>query len=261
MQKSLWIPILIVLMLATPVDAGTAGEPELRDAIQDARAPPPQCPTGSTHEECTSRDHPDLDIVRAWIEPRGKDFHFILELISLPTLENLEKQNTYTFHFTFGSARLFFTANATDDGTGFEYHGGSYQGCRQPTCPEWTYESDRNYHYVYGNSSFKDIMRGEYEAGTPGRITWILPMDQFGEDRRGLAFKGIMIRTTQLMPPRGVFTEGYQRAVDVAEAQEDYEHKIYTPWWSKFVPGPSPLLVAAAAVGALAVARHYRRPQ
>ncbi len=231
---------MALLLIASPVLAGTASNPELVDDATDS-----QIFAGTVV--------PQLEVTKAWIQPRGDRFHFIMEVAAL---DEVPRDAVYVFHYSFGGLRLFYRAQWAEDGSEVEFFGGTYQGY------QGTYAFDpqgnRQYLYIRGSDNQTERLDGSIKPGAPGRIEWSYPMDSFGDDRRGLTFKGLFVTTYQKRPSADDASRDGLQYIDTAITEEDYVHRLYSPWWSKFVPGPSPLLVLAT-VGALAAIGARRR--
>ncbi|MBW3582751.1 MAG: hypothetical protein KY455_06595 [Euryarchaeota archaeon] len=228
----------IVLLLATPAYAGTRDRPEIIDAPDDSRFATPD-----------RNAAPQIDITRAWIRPVKSDLMFAIEVAAA---ETVPKNAAYVWHFTpegpglQGVTRFFFRANWSADGAELQSVGGTYQGARGAV------DENGNSRYNYYLGAVQDDLRHEFKPGSPATIKFYYPLDKFGDDRRGLAMKGLFV-TTYLKNPE---TE-VPNMIDYAAAIEgnDYVHKVDTPWYAKFLPGPSVLFVVAAAGAVVAYAR------
>ena len=223
---------LVVLLLMGPAHAGTASRPEITDPADDS-----QIFTGTLI--------PHLDITKAWIQPIGSRFHFIIEVA---TLSEVPKDAVYTFHWTHLSLRYFWRANWTADNSTFEYIGGLYQGGPNDEF------GNTLYIYLQGGPSLQERLQGKITPGAPGRIEWSYPLDSVIEDRRGLTFKGLSAHTYM---ERGGEDEPL-RVIDVAITESDYVHRFHSSsWWERLIPGPSPALMVTllVAVALFAVGR------
>ncbi len=243
---------VVFLVLPMPVLGGSASDPEIvghRDSTAQLR--------GSVI--------PHLEITKGWIQPEEREdgpdrFKFVLELASLPPLEDLPKDSVYTFHYTLTDiGRFYMRANWTQDHSEFQFFGGMYTGCEPGVCPPFDDQGNRNYLYMPGDNSQQEFIEGQVLAGAPGRITWSFPQEAYAPEERlnGLEMKGLFAATYTTSENRSL------RYADTALSVADFEHKIDTPWHQKLfaqIPGPSPLLVAVAVFALLGVVMRRRGP-
>lgn len=251
MQRQIWVGLFLgMLLLSGSVSAGTPNSPEITDDSEDSQI-------------WEGEIVPHLEITKAWIQPKGDRFQFVIEVAGMPAMEDIPGDAVYVWHYSWDSMRLFWRADWDKERTEWRFYGGSYQGCKPPVCSSHDLEGHRQYAYMAGNATSQaERVQGFVEAGNPGRIGWTYPLDSYGEDRRGLEFKGLFVTTYKQVT--GENESRSLRYVDIAEAPSDvdYVHKISSPWWAQFTPGPSPfILVAAAAVGVGSLRLHlHRRP-
>lgn len=224
MMRYWMFPTLVSLMLfgAVPVQAGTPSNPEIIDQATDS-------------DLLAGERIGHLEITKAWVEPKGERFHFTIEIANL---QEVPQDSVYVFHYTYKSYRLYFRANYTADGSEFQYSGGMYEGVKDPSIA-FDPQGNRNYFYMPGGPDQSDRIKGDVKEGAPGRITWSYPMSAYDEDRANLAFKGMFVTTYKKI-------DGRLQFIDTGLSQRDYEHQIYTPWYTKFLPGPSPAMILAA---------------
>lgn len=240
---------VVLLLLPAPVLGGSANDPEIvghRDSTAQLR--------GSVI--------PHLEITKGWIQDVERDdepdrFQFVLELASLPPLEDLPKDSVYTFHYTLSDiGRFYMRANWSADRTEFEFFGGMYTGCEPGVCPPFDDHGNRNYLYMPGNKSQEEFIEGQVIPGAPGRVTWSYPQEAYAPKERlnGLEMKGLFAAT---------YTKENKalRYADTALSVSDFTHSVSTPWHQKLlaqIPGPSPVLVALGVFALIGVVARRR---
>jgi hypothetical protein len=242
--------LVVFLMLPAPVLGGTANDPEIISRP-------------NTSAILRGDVIPHLEITKGWIQPQRDDdrFRFVLEVASLPPLEDIPKDSVYVFHYTIPEiGRLYWRANWSADQSRMEFLGGMYAGCVPTVCgPGNTYDNqgNRNYMYMPGSAEQRERVQGEIIPGAPGRIAWSYPMSGYGPEERlnGLEMKGLFGATY-------TFTEsGALRYADIAMSVRDYTYSVSTPWHERLlaqIPGPSPVIIVGALVGLLAAAGRTR---
>lgn len=247
------IVLTVLLILPSPALGGSANDPEILSRPD-------------TSAQLRGQVIPHLEITKGWIQAQEKDgedrFRFVLELASLPPVEDIPKDAVYTFHYTITElGRLYFRANWSADKTEFEMFGGAYAGCRPELCPPYDDQGNRNYYYMPGNESQHEWLDAEVIPGAPGRIAWSFPQTAYAEKERlnGLEMKGLFAATY-------TFTDNNAlRYADITLSVKDFQHKVSTAWHERLfaqVPGVSPVVVTAGVLGAVAlVGNRLRREE
>lgn len=228
-----FLSILLVLLVAMPVQAGSEDRPEILDSPTDT-----QVTAGTTV--------PHLDITKGWVQVKEGLVEFTAEVSGAP---ELPKDTVVVFHYTWGGLRLYWMANWSASGEELEFFGGAYQG---------TPASDRfgNTQYLYLRGPRGDNVTGEFHSGAPAKLVWKYPLANFGdqEEQDSLSFTGMFISTYV----RESTDDGGQRLTmfDFAEG-DDFRHVRFAPWYERlmqrFLPGPSVPVVVLALLGVAAV--------
>lgn len=225
------ILFVIAILMPSPVLAGTANDPEIRSR-QDTSA------------LLRGEVIPHLEITKGWIYSKEDRFNFVMEVASLPPVEDIPKDSVYVFHYSIPDVgRLYFRANWSADQSEFELFGGVYAGCEPQFCPPFDEQGNRNYLYLPGNSSQKQHIEGKVIPGAPGRITWSYPMSAYGdgdEKPRWLEMKGLFAATYTFTENRSI------RYADVTMGNNDYRYSKELAWHEQLlarIPGPSPAIL------------------
>lgn len=225
--------LTIAILLPTPVLAGSASNPEIRSHPD-------------TSALLRGQVIPHLEITKGWVHDSDDRFNFVLEVASLPSVDDIPKDAVYVFHYTIPEVgRLYFRANWSADNTQFEFFGGIYHGCQPQFCPPFDEQGNRNYLYLPGNSSQREHIQGEVIPGAPGRIAWSYPMSAYAdgdEKLRWLEIKGLFAATYTFTDSRSL------RYADITMGHRDFVFADSPAWHEQLlarIPGPSPAIIIA----------------